>query len=182
LVTAGYINEGPMRQLCEFVDAANFDLKALSDAFYRDVCDASLTPVLHSLAVSKETGVFVEVTNLVIPTLNDRDEDLINLCRWVVENLGKETPLHFSRFFPHHQMRNLPATPAETLDRAKQIAESEGLYHVYVGNIMRPDGSNTRCHACGHLLVARNRYMIHENQIDSGRCPECRTEVYGIWN
>ncbi|MFV1965234.1 MAG: AmmeMemoRadiSam system radical SAM enzyme [Pirellulaceae bacterium] len=181
LVTAGYINEAPLRRLCEYVDAANVDLKSLSDRFYRDVCGASLTPVLNALAISKELGVWVEVTNLVIPTLNDRDKDLGDLCRWVAVNLGKETPIHFSRFFPQHQMRNLPPTPAETLDRAKRIAEGEGLCHVYIGNLMRPDAGNTYCQACGHLLVMRSRYTIRENHIRSGRCPECRSEVHGIW-
>ena len=181
LVTAGYVNEAPLRRLCEYVDAANIDLKSMSDRFYRDVCGASLAPVLNTLAVSKALGVLVEVTNLVIPTLNDSDEDLGELCRWIAENLGKETPIHFSRFFPQHQMRNLPPTPAETLDRAKRIAQSEGLYHVYVGNIMRPDAENTDCQACGHRLVTRNRYTILQNDIRSGRCPECGSEVYGIW-
>ena len=181
LVTAGYINESPWRKLCRYVDAANIDLKALSERFYREICGATLKPVLSALTIAKSLGVLVEVTNLVIPTLNDRDEDFHNLCRWVARNLGKETPLHFSRFSPLYQMRNLPPTPAETLDRAKRIAESEGLYHVYIGNITRPNAGDTLCHSCGGRLVQRAGYTIIENRIKSGRCPDCKTEVYGIW-
>jgi pyruvate formate lyase activating enzyme len=182
LVTAGYINEAPLRRLCEYVDAANIDLKSISDRFYRDVCAGSLVPVLNTLEVSKSMGVLVEVTNLVIPTLNDRDEDLAGLCRWLVRHLGKETPLHFSRFFPQHQMRNLPATPPETLNRAQAIAESEGLCFVYIGNLMQEDAETTYCPSCGKRLVGRSRYTIYENNIRAGRCAECQAEVYGIWD
>ena len=181
LVTAGYISQDPLRRLCQHVDAANIDLKALSDSFYRDVCGATLKPVLDTLSTAKSLGVLVEVTNLVIPTLNDSDGDLRALCQWLVQNLGKDTPLHFSRFSPQYQMKNLPPTPAATLDRAKQIAETEGLHHVYIGNLTRPDAENTFCSSCGGRLVRRLRYRILENRIQSGRCPDCGTEVYGVW-
>ncbi len=181
LVTAGYVNEAPWRRLCEYVDAANIDLKAMSDRFYRDVCRATLAPVLSSLVVAKSMGVEVEVTNLVIPTLNDSDAMLGDLCRWVAQNMGRETPLHFSRFSPQFQMENLPPTPAETLDRAKQIAESEGLKHVYLGNIMRSGAEDTLCPGCGARLVERYGFTVVENRIRNGRCPDCQTEVYGIW-
>ena len=181
LVTAGYVNEEPMRRLCKYVDAANIDLKAISDRFYRDICGATLKPVLNTLVVAKSMGVEVEVTNLVIPTLNDSDEMLGDLCRWLVRNLGRETPLHFSRFFPQFQMKNLPPTPAATLDRAKQIAQSEGLHHVYIGNLTRSGADDTYCPACGKRLVQRSGYHVLENRIQSGRCPDCQGEVYGIW-
>lgn len=181
LVTAGYTNEEPLRRLCKYVDAANIDLKALSDSFYRDICGATLAPVLNTLVVSKSLGVEVEVTNLVIPTLNDSDQMFRDLSRWLVQNLGRETPLHFSRFFPLYQMKNLPPTPGDTLDRARQIAESEGLYHVYIGNVTRPGAEDTFCPGCGKRLVHRRGYQILENRIRSGRCPDCDTEVYGIW-
>ncbi|HID23758.1 MAG TPA: AmmeMemoRadiSam system radical SAM enzyme, partial [Planctomycetaceae bacterium] len=181
LVTAGYINEKPLRRLCRYVDAANIDLKALSDRFYRDICRATLKPVLNTLVVCKAMGVEVEVTNLIIPTLNDSDEMLRALSRWIVRNLGRETPLHFSRFFPHYQMRNLPPTPAETLDRAKQIAESEGLHFVYIGNITRPKAGDTFCPGCGRRLVHRSGYLVLENRIRQGKCPDCKTSIYGLW-
>ena len=119
LVTAGYINREPMKRLCHHVDAANIDLKAMSDNFYRDVCGGTLAPVLATLELAREIGVLVEVTNLLIPTLNDEDSAITELARWVRGNLGENTPLHFSRFYPHHKMSHLPPTSAETLDRAR---------------------------------------------------------------
>jgi len=181
LVTAGYINPEPMKRLCRFVDAANIDLKGFSEEFYRDVCDATLAPVLDTLVLAKSMGVIVEVTNLVIPTLNDGDEMIRDMCRWIVANMGRETPLHFSRFSPHYRMKNLPPTPAATLDRAREIALAEGLHHVYIGNILRKDAQDTRCGGCGELLVKRRGYTVFLNSITSGACPACGRSVYGIW-
>lgn len=181
LVSAGYVEKAPFEKLCQHLDGANIDLKAFSDAFYRDICGATLAPVLNALVLAKSMGVSVEVTNLVIPTLNDSDEDLRNLCHWVAENMGKETPVHFSRFFPQYRLKNLPPTPSATLNRAKEIAESEGLYHVYVGNITLGTAENTYCHGCGTLLVERRRYTILKNALENGACPKCEREVYGLW-
>ena len=181
LVTAGYMNPEPMRELYQHVDAANIDLKALSEDFYRDICGATLEPVLDTLVSAKAMGVWVEVTNLVIPTLNDRDEDLRQLCRWVVENMGRDTPLHFSRFYPQYQMKNLPPTPAETLSRARGIAKAEGIEHVYLGNVIDPEGENTYCASCASLLIERVRYTIVQNRLEEGRCPSCNTAVPGVW-
>ena len=182
LVTAGYINEKPWRELCRYVDAANIDLKGISDKFYREVCDATLKPVLDSFVTAKSMGVLVEATNLLIPTLNDKDEEIEKLCCWIKENVGRETPMHFSRFYPQYQMRHLPPTPAETLGRARDIALAVGLEYVYIGNIMSEDGSNTRCPSCNTLLVDRTAYRINENRISDGKCPECSKEIYGVWN
>ncbi|MBN2491232.1 MAG: AmmeMemoRadiSam system radical SAM enzyme [Planctomycetes bacterium] len=181
LVTAGYINPAPAEKLYRVVDAANIDLKAMSDSFYRDVCGGTLAPVLNTLVLARSLGVLVEVTNLVIPTLNDSDRDLRALARWVAENLGRETPLHFSRFIPHHRMQNLPTTPAATLDRARAIAVAEGLPFVYIGNIHRPAGSNTCCPSCGKRLVERVGYRVLEMRVKSGRCPDCGQTIHGIW-
>ncbi|MEA3364002.1 MAG: AmmeMemoRadiSam system radical SAM enzyme [Candidatus Hydrogenedentes bacterium] len=181
MVTAGYINSEPLKRLLPHIDAANIDLKAMSDDFYQDICDGSLAPVLNTLEITKAAGVWVEVTNLVIPTLNDSDADLQKLCRWVASNLGPETPLHFSRFYPAYRMKNLPPTPGETLDRAREIAKAEGLYYVYIGNVSRPGSENTYCHQCGAKLITRRRYTILENKLREGACPECGTEVPGLW-
>ncbi len=181
LVTAGYINPAPMERLCRHVDAANIDLKAFSEEFYRDVCGGTLQPVLNSLALAKSMGVWVEVTNLFIPTLNDRDDQIQPLCRWVARNLGRETPLHFSRFFPHYRMKNLPPTAPETLDRAREIALAEGLKYVYIGNLQRPGSEDTRCPGCGKTLVERRGYEVLRNLVDKGRCPDCKAEVHGVW-
>jgi pyruvate formate lyase activating enzyme len=182
LVTAGYLNEKPLRGLCPYVDAANIDLKSMSDRFYHEICDATLKPVLHAMVTAKSMGVMVEVTNLLIPTLNDTDEDIRKLCAWIVNNLGRETPLHFSRFFPHYRMRHLPPTPADTLNRAHELARAEGLQFVYVGNILLKGGSITRCPQCNRLLIRRTRYHVNENHLVDGRCPDCKTEIYGTWS
>lgn len=181
LVTAGYINEKPMRELYRHVDAANIDLKSMSEQFYREVCGGTLKPVLNCLVGARSMGVLVEVTNLLIPGLNDSDEEIASLCRWIKENMGWETPLHFSRFFPQYRMRHLPPTPERTLARAKDIALAEGLKHIYVGNILIPGAGDTLCSSCRKTLVRRTGYKVLANAMVDGRCPHCETEVYGIW-
>lgn len=182
LVTAGYINERPMRELYSHVDAANIDLKSMSDRFYREICSATLKPVLNCLVTAKSMGVLVEVTNLLIPELNDSDGEIASLCRWVKDNMGWETPLHFSRFFPQYRMRHLPPTPERTLKRARDIALAEGLKYIYVGNILIPGADDTPCPSCRKVVIRRVGYEIIANVLTDGRCPECGTEVYGIWN
>lgn len=182
LVTAAYLNEKPWRELCRYVDAATVDVKAFSEKFYREICNATLKPILNCLVAAKSLGVLVEMSNLLIPTLNDSDSDIASLCRWIKENMGRETPLHFLRFFPHYQMRHLPPTPAATLERARQIALASGLDYVYVGNLLVEDAQSTRCPTCQRLLIRRVGHAVIQNVLAAGRCPDCRTEVYGIWN
>jgi pyruvate formate lyase activating enzyme len=181
LVTAGYINAPPWKKLLEFIDAANIDLKSMSDEFYRDICSGTLKPVLDALVIAKSMNVWVEVTNLIIPTLNDSDAELQSLAAWVKQNLGAETPLHFSRFSPQHELRNLPPTPGSTLERARNLALAEGLKHVYIGNLMTDQGMNTYCENCRTLLIARRGYIILQNRMNKGRCPECNHQTAGVW-
>lgn len=181
LVTAGYINRQPWQELLNHIDAANIDLKSIRDSFYRDICGGTLKPVQDALVLAKAMGVLVEVTNLIIPTLNDSDADLTELVRWIAHNLGSETPLHFSRFSPRHKLRNLPPTPADTLERARQIAVSEGMQHVYVGNILSPQGQNTYCPQCKSELIVRQRYQITRMRLADGACPDCGHHIHGVW-
>ncbi|MHC4742397.1 MAG: AmmeMemoRadiSam system radical SAM enzyme [Planctomycetota bacterium] len=181
LVTAGYINPEPWKRLLQFVDAANIDLKAMTDKFYREVCSATLKPVLNALVLAKANGVWVEVTNLLIPTLNDRPEQIGELVRWVKANLGGETPLHFSRFFPRHKMTNLPATSLKTLTLARKIATDEGMQHVYIGNIASREGQNTYCPKCGNLVIERSGYTILQNNLKDGACGKCSNGIHGVW-
>jgi pyruvate formate lyase activating enzyme len=181
LVTAGYISPEPWKRLLEFVDAANIDLKGMTDKFYREVCSGTLKPVQDALVMAKAAGVMVEVTNLIIPTLNDKPEDIGELVRWIRANLGSDTPIHFSRFFPRHQMLHLPSTPAQALDVAREIALSEGLNYVYIGNISSKAGQNTYCPECKSLLIERSGYTILQNRLKNGYCPDCNTEIYGVW-
>lgn len=182
LVTAGYLNPEPVKKLYRHVDAARIDLKAMSDAFYRDVCGATLAPVLNTCVTAKSLGNHVEIINLVIPTLNDGEADVTRLCRWLVQNLGKETPLHFSRFFPQHKMTHLPPTPDETLDRACEIAKAEGLQFVYQGNVRHHEYENTYCPACGQLLIERVGFQVERNSLSTGKCPGCGTAIPGVWS
>lgn len=180
LVTAGYINPKPWKKMLEVTDAANIDLKGINNDFYEKVCSATLKPVQKSLVMAKEAGILLEVTHLIIPTLNDKPEDTKKLCKWIKENLGADTPIHFSRFFPRYKMRNLPATSAETLDRAYDIAKEAGLEYVYIGNILSKKGQNTYCPKCNKLLIERSGYKILKNVIKNGKCP-CGKEIYGVW-
>lgn len=181
LVTAGYINKEPLKKIAKYTDAAHVDLKAFSDKFYREVCGATLQPVLDSLITLKACGVWVEIINLIIPTLNDKDEDIDNLCKWIKENMGRETPLHLSRFFPNYLMKNLPPTSLKTLENAKKIANDAGLDFVYIGNVATENGENTYCPGCKKLLIKRRRYEVQENNISAGKCPACKKEIPGIW-
>jgi len=183
LVTAGYANPGPLRRLYGLTSAANIDLKAFSDEFYRDVCGATLKPVLHSLVLAREMGVWLEVTNLVIPTLNDDPATVREMCRWLVGNLGPDTPLHFSRFHPRYKLENLPPTPAETLARLAAIAMDAGLRYVYVGNVVDAGGQDTRCPRCAELLVERRGFTVVQHRLATGGgdCPVCGFRVAGVW-
>jgi pyruvate formate lyase activating enzyme len=181
LVTAGYINAEPWSKLLRYVDAANIDLKSISDDFYRRICSATLKPVQNALVLAKASGILVEVTNLVIPTLNDEPEKIRELARWIKANLGKETPLHFSGFYPRYKMRNLPPTSLKTLETARRIAVGEGLEYVYIGNVASAEGQNTYCPGCGKLLVQRIGYRILQNRLKEGSCPDCQREICGVW-
>ncbi len=181
LVTAAYINEQPWKKLLEHVDVARMDLKGITEGFYREVCSATLKPVQNALILAKAAGVHVEVTNLVIPTLNDKPEEIRELARWTRANLGAETPLHFSGFYPRYQMRNLPPTSLATLETARQIGLSEGLHYVYIGNVASREGQNTYCPGCKKLLIERSGYTILQNRLKDGLCPDCGKEIYGVW-
>jgi pyruvate formate lyase activating enzyme len=182
LVTAAYINPQPWRQLLDTVDAANIDLKFMDDALYQTICTATLKPVQQALVMAKEQGVWVEVTNLVIPTLNDSPNQLRSLARWIKQNLDAHTPLHFSAFTPRYQMRHLPSTSAQSLERAREIALAEGLHYVYIGNVYSEQGQNTFCPACKGLLIERSGFRIMQNRMDQGRCDQCQHPVKGVWS
>ena len=148
---------------------------------YRQVCSGTLKPVQNALVLARESGILLEVTNLVIPTLNDKDEQISKLVRWVKANLGADIPLHFSRFSPRYKMRNLPPTSAKTLDTARKIAIAEGLNYVYIGNIGSKTGQNTYCPGCKSLLIERVGYLVLQNRLEKGRCPDCGSQIYGLW-
>lgn len=181
LVTAGYINPQPWKELLEYIDAANIDLKFISDDLYRRICTGTLKPVQNALVMAKASGTLVEVTNLIIPTLNDKPEQIRELARWLKANLGRETPLHFSGFYPRYKMQHLPPTSLKTLEMARELAISEGLDYVYIGNVRSKEGENTYCPGCKNLLIERKGYIILQNRLKEGCCPDCSKEIYGVW-
>ncbi|MFO7742937.1 MAG: AmmeMemoRadiSam system radical SAM enzyme [Anaerolineae bacterium] len=181
-VTNGFMTAGPGEMLETFnpyLDAANVDLKAFRDETYRRYVGARLQPVLDSLKKMKELGIWVEVTTLVIPDINDDEEEIRDAARFVAQELGPETPWHISRFYPSYQMTDRPPTPIATLEKAQQIGKEEGLRYIYVGNV--PGEANTECHNCGEALIRRAGYRILGNRIESGQaCPNCGTAVAGV--
>jgi len=181
LITAGYINPEPWKKLLKYIDAARIDLKFISEDLYRQICSATLKPVLDTLVLTKAGGVHLEVINLVIPTLNDKPEQIRQLVQWIKANLGGDTPLHFSQFYPQYKMRHQPPTSAETLDVAREVALSEGLNYVYIGNILSDKGQNTYCPGCKQLLIERSGFTVLKNQLKDGHCPGCNKEIYGVW-
>ncbi|MBI5570982.1 MAG: AmmeMemoRadiSam system radical SAM enzyme [Desulfomonile tiedjei] len=181
-VTAGSINRKPMEMLCSVVDASNTDLKAFSDTFYRELCDSTLKPVLDGMVVMKEHGVWLEITNLVVPTFNDDLDMIRKMCRWILANLGADTPLHFSRFHPMYKLRNLPPTPVDTLMNARKEALDIGLRYVYVGNVLGSGAEHTCCPSDGTLLIKRLGHSILENNLVDGKCPKCGSKIPGIWS
>jgi pyruvate formate lyase activating enzyme len=181
LVTAGYANREPLAELYRALDASNTDLKSFDDGFYRSYCGATLEPVLAGLVLAKEMNVWLEVTNLLVPGLNDDPELIARMCRWMVRNLGPDTPLHFSRFQPRHLMLDLPPTPSETLAQARKIAQAEGVRYVYVGNVPGEPGESTECPSCRALLIRRIGYRSEMVELQHGRCRRCNTAIAGVW-
>lgn len=179
--SSGYINEGPLRQLAKYLDAANIDLKGFSDEFYSKLSEGSLAPVLSSLKVLKSEGVWIEITNLILPGYNDDPELVRKMCLWIKDNLGEDTPLHFSRFFPMYKMIALNPTPVSTLEDARKIAMECGLRYVYIGNVVGNPAENTYCPRCKRLLIERRGYFVLQNNIKEGKCSFCGEKIAGIW-
>jgi len=180
-VTAGYINPEPLELLCNYIDAANVDLKAYDDKYLREVCSEKLEPLLEALKIMHKRGIWIELTNLVIPTLNDDMNMIREMCIWIRENLSKDVPLHFSRFWPMYKLRDLPPTPVNTLERAREIALEEGLNYVYIGNVRDHASNNTYCPKCKRILIKRTGYYVVENNIKNSTCTFCSEKIAGIW-
>lgn len=178
-VTNGYMTPEMLEVFHPYLDAANVDLKAFRDETYRRYVGARLQPVLDSMKTMKRLGIWLEVTTLVIPAVNDDAEELKDVAAFIAQELGVDTPWHISRFFPAYKVTDVPPTPMATLQRAREIGVEAGLRYVYVGNV--PGEENTYCHHCGRLLIRRAGYWISENQLQpDGRCPDCGTLVAGV--
>ncbi len=180
--SCGYINPEPLKELLKYMDAVNIDLKGFSEEFYKKIgLLAQLQPVLDTLKTIKQEGVWLEITNLIIPEFNDDPKKIRQMCVWIKENLGDEVPLHFSRFTPQFKLMNLPPTPIEKLEEAYNIAKEVGLKYVYIGNAPGHKYENTYCPNCGKLLVKRTGYETSEINIKEGKCEFCGYKIAGRW-
>ena len=179
-VTAGYINPEPAVEFFAGMDAANVDLKAFSESFYHQICGGHLQPVLETLCyVHRHTSVWLELTTLLIPGLNDSDAEIRALCEWVGKQLGPDVPLHFTAFHPDYRLRDIPATPNETLSRARSLALACGLHHAYIGNVHDSRGESSWCPTCGNLLIERDWYRLGDWGLTAGCCKRCGYRLPG---
>jgi pyruvate formate lyase activating enzyme len=181
LVSNGYVLEQPLDELIDVLGAVKIDLKAYTEKFYREVCSGELKPVLDTLRRLRKKGMWTEIVVLVIPTLNDGEEEFRALARFVRDDLGAEVPVHFTRFHPSYRIMNLPRTPVATLEKARNIARNEGLSYVYVGNVPGHPGNHTYCPGCGEIVIRRTGMAVLDNRLDRGRCPSCRHAIPGVW-
>ncbi len=179
IVSNGYINEEPLLELIPYIDAANIDLKCFNDSIYRKITTAHLQPVLNTLKTLKDNGIWLEITNLVIPGYTDDLKIIKEMCEWLVDNGFEDVPLHFSRFHPSYKMHDVPSTSIETLDKAYEIAKSKGINYVYLGNL-RTEKTNTYCPYCGAIIIERSGFETDAKNF-TGVCPKCGKEINGIW-
>ena len=181
-VSAGYLTETTRPEFFSHIDAVNIDLKAFSNDFYEKYTLSQLQPVLDTLiCLAKKTEVWFEITTLLIPGLNDSDEEIEAMSHWIVENLGPHRPLHFSAFHPDFRMKDIPNTPLETLLRARDIARKAGIHFVYTGNVHHAESDSTFCPNCNHLLIERDWYEIGKYQLEDANCPNCKEHISGVF-
>jgi pyruvate formate lyase activating enzyme len=181
LISNGFINDRPLRDLIRYIDAANINLKSFSDETYAKLNGGSLQPVLNTLKVLKSEGIWLEITNLIVPGWTD-DLSMINdMCEWLVVNGFEDNPLHFSRFHPLHKLTSLPYTPLETLDKARNIALKKGIHYVYIGNVPGTTAENTYCPTCKKIVIERRGFTILAKNLLNDKCKFCNTKIAGVW-
>ncbi|HID61129.1 MAG TPA: AmmeMemoRadiSam system radical SAM enzyme, partial [Anaerolineae bacterium] len=179
--TNGSMNEEPLAALLEYMDAVTVDLKAFTPKFYQEISSSELEPVLRTLQQIHQSGVHLEIVNLVVPTLNDDMDDIRRMCQWIRDTLSSEVPLHFTRFFPAYKLTSLPPTPLETLESAAQIADEEGLQYVYIGNYPGHERNNTFCPECGEKIIGRVHFTVLSLDVVEGKCRFCGHKIPGLW-
>jgi len=181
-VSNGYMQEDSLKTAYGKMDAVKIDLKSFSDSYYKDVVVGELKPVLESLVTLRKMNKWTEIVYLVVPTLNDSDSEFRGLAHWVKGNLGVDVPVHFSQFHPEYLLKNLPITPVPTLERAKAIADAEGLHYVYIGNVPGHPAENTHCPKCHRIIVERIGLTVRQMLIHKGCCPFCLQSIPGVWH
>lgn len=182
MISNGFIQQAPMRALCQVLDAVKIDLKAFRQEFYTELVNGRLQPVLDTLLLLKREKMWFEIVYLIIPTKNDDPQELKDLCQWIASNLGRDVPLHFSRFYPQYRLKNISPTPVKTLNLARDLALAAGLHYVYVGNVPGHEAESTYCPKCHRMVIRRMGYTILENKIKQGGCPDCGSKIAGVWN
>ncbi len=182
MVTSAFINQEPLKKLYKYIDGANIDFKGFTEEFYKKYCFATLKPVLEAIKTIHNMKVWVELTNLVIPTLNDDLNQIKKMGEWIKTNVGVDVPLHFSAFYPCYKLLNIPRTSPEILLKARDVALKTGLNYVYVGNVQTKQAENTYCPKCKELLIERTGFSIVKNNLKDGKCPSCKTTIAGIWD
>ena len=180
VVSNGYIQPEPLRELLPFIDAYKVDFKAFNPKFYVDLTGGRRDPVLETMQIIHASGTWLEIVNLLVPGQNDGDDEIRQLARWVMDHLGPDVPLHFSRFQPQHKLANLPPMPVETVIRAREIALAEGLHYVYTGNIPFPEGDSTRSPKTGEIVLERQGFFLVRNRLVDGVAPD-GTPIPGLW-
>ena len=181
LISAGYINEEPLRELCKVIDAANIDLKSFDNKVYEMLNAGTLEPVLNTLKILHEENIWFEITNLIVPEWTDNLDMIKKMCDWLVENGLRDYPLHFSRFHPTYKLKQLPMTPSVTLEKARQIALDSGIKFVYIGNVPGTHADCTICNKCGKTIVERRGFTIISNNIIDASCKFCGEKIPGVW-
>ncbi len=181
LVSCGIMTEDPLTELCEVLDGIKIDLKGFSPEFYRKVSRAELEPVLRSIRQVARSGRHLEIVNLVVPTLNDSDAMLTGLVDWIAGEIGPDVPVHFTRFHPDYKLQNLPPTPVERLDKARELALARGIHYPYVGNVPGHPGNNTYCPGCGKAVIVRSGFLIEQMHVKGGACEYCGGKIAGVW-
>ncbi len=181
VVSNGYIQEKPLREVLPLLTAYKVDLKSFSERFYKKLIRGELKPVLETLVRAKEMGIWLEIVVLIIPTWNDSEREARDLSRWIVKNLGPDVPVHFTRFHPTYRMTDLPPTPVSTIERLWKVGKAEGLHFAYVGNVPAHPGESTYCPGCNALLIRRLGFQILANRLKDGRCPDCGRRIPGVW-
>lgn len=181
LKTAAFVNPEPIKELCKYIDAVNIDIKSSQEEFYKKYCDGNLEPVLEATKIIKQSGKWVEISNLIIPGVNDSKQEIKDVTDWVIKNLGEETPIHFVRFIPNYKLADLPPTPFETLENAHNIASSLGAKFVYVVIVPGNKYEDTFCPVCNKLLIGRNGFEVNEFHIKNGHCEYCGAKIPGVF-
>jgi pyruvate formate lyase activating enzyme len=182
VISNGYIQEAPLRELAPHLTAYKVDLKAFTEEFYRDQCSATLAPVLAALATLKEIGLWMEIVVLIIPTLNDDETANRAMFAWIERTLGPDVPVHLTRFHPTYKIRNLPSTPVATLERLHALAAQAGLHYVYLGNVPGHMCESTYCPVCRERVIERHGYLVAAVRLKDGRCPKCAAPIPGVWS